>query len=77
MGFLKATAVKEPEKEESPTPQLPTVRYDPDEENNSLAGQRQGPALKRKLKSRHLQMIAIGRCSKHVTFISLNTFVNR
>ncbi|KAJ5526294.1 Arginine permease CAN1 [Penicillium frequentans] len=70
MGFLKATTVKEPEKEESPTPQLPRVCNDPDEENNSLAGQRQGPALKRKLKSRHLQMIAIGGTIGTGLFIS-------
>ncbi|KAJ5994498.1 Arginine permease CAN1 [Penicillium sp. IBT 35674x] len=70
MGFLKATAVEEPEKEESPTPQLPTVCNDPDEENMSLAGQRQGPALKRKLKSRHLQMIAIGGTIGTGLFIS-------
>ncbi|KAJ5784357.1 Arginine permease CAN1 [Penicillium pulvis] len=70
MGFLKATAVKEPEKEESPTPQLPRLCNEPDEENNSLAGQRQGPALKRKLKSRHLQMIAIGGTIGTGLFIS-------
>ncbi|KAJ5522811.1 Arginine permease CAN1 [Penicillium frequentans] len=70
MGFLKATTVNEPEKEESPTPQLPRECNDPDEENNSLAGQRQGPALKRKLKSRHLQMIAIGGTIGTGLFIS-------
>ncbi|KAJ5914865.1 Arginine permease CAN1 [Penicillium tannophilum] len=70
MGFLKATAVERPEKEESSTPQIPRACNDPDEENNSLAGQRQGPALKRKLKSRHLQMIAIGGTIGTGLFIS-------
>ncbi|KAJ5650733.1 Arginine permease CAN1 [Penicillium longicatenatum] len=70
MGLPEKKVVEEPKGQQLPGRQNPGVCNDSDEENMSLAGERQTPALKRKLKSRHLQMIAIGGTIGTGLFIS-------